>query len=194
MAACDLDMVFTFVLAGWPGSVHDMRVFDDAMTTYSDKFPKPPREKYYLVDSGYANRTGFLAPYRQTKYHIQDFQNAPEPQGMKEIFNFAHSSLRNVIERAYGVLKMKWRILLDIPAYPPETQTRIICACMALHNFIRINGDFDSHFGIVDSNINYVPIEGTQDQPEIVPAPESADMASMNAFRDMLVEHLFARS
>ncbi|XP_012702853.1 uncharacterized protein LOC105914750 [Setaria italica] len=153
-----------------------------------------PIEKYYLVDSGYANRTGFLAPYRQTKYHIQDFQNVPEPQGMKEVFNYAHSSLRNVIERAYGVLKMKWRILLDIPAYPPETQTRIICACMALHNFIRINGDFDSHFGIVDSNMNYVPVEGTQDQPETVPAPESADMASMNAFRDMLAEHLFARS
>lgn len=42
MAACDFDMFFTFVLAGWPGSVHDMRVFDDAMTTYKDDFPHPP--------------------------------------------------------------------------------------------------------------------------------------------------------
>jgi hypothetical protein len=42
MAACDFDMFFTFVLAGWPGSVHDMRVFDDAMTTYKDEFPHPP--------------------------------------------------------------------------------------------------------------------------------------------------------
>jgi len=42
MAACDFDMVFTFVLAGWPGSVHDMRVFDDAMTTYSNVFPHAP--------------------------------------------------------------------------------------------------------------------------------------------------------
>jgi hypothetical protein len=39
MAACDFDMFFTFVLAGWPGSVHDMRVFDDAMT---QDFPHPP--------------------------------------------------------------------------------------------------------------------------------------------------------
>jgi hypothetical protein len=43
MAACDFDMFFTFVLAGWPGSVHDMRVFDDAMTKFKDKFLKPPR-------------------------------------------------------------------------------------------------------------------------------------------------------
>jgi hypothetical protein len=42
MAACDFDMFFTFILAGWPGSVHDMRVFDDAMTTYKDEFPHPP--------------------------------------------------------------------------------------------------------------------------------------------------------
>jgi hypothetical protein len=35
MAVCDFDMRFTFVLAGWPGSVHDIRVFNDATTTYS---------------------------------------------------------------------------------------------------------------------------------------------------------------
>ena len=39
--ACDFDMIFTFVLAGWPGSVHDMRVFDDAMTKYNHVFPHP---------------------------------------------------------------------------------------------------------------------------------------------------------
>jgi hypothetical protein len=39
MAACDFDMRFTFVLVGWPGSVHGMRVFNDAMTTYTHVFP-----------------------------------------------------------------------------------------------------------------------------------------------------------
>jgi hypothetical protein len=42
MACCDFDMIFTFVLAGWPGSVHDMRVFHDAMSIYSHVFPHPP--------------------------------------------------------------------------------------------------------------------------------------------------------
>lgn len=42
MGVCDFDMVFTFVLAGWPGSVHDMRVFDDAMSSYGHVFPHPP--------------------------------------------------------------------------------------------------------------------------------------------------------
>jgi hypothetical protein len=42
MACCDFDLIFTFVLAGWPGSVHDMRVFNDAMNKYTNVFPHPP--------------------------------------------------------------------------------------------------------------------------------------------------------
>ena len=42
LAVCDFDMRFTFVLVGCPGSVHDMRVFNDATNKYKDKFPHPP--------------------------------------------------------------------------------------------------------------------------------------------------------
>jgi len=57
--------------------------------------------KYYLVDLGYPNQPGYLAPYKGSKYHLQDFQNSVEPWGKKEVFNYGHSSLRNVIERAW---------------------------------------------------------------------------------------------
>ena len=57
LAVCDFDMRFTFVLSGWPGSAHDMRVFKDAVTTYAHKFPHPPsglllelfRNYFYLI-------------------------------------------------------------------------------------------------------------------------------------------------
>ena len=42
LVVCDFDMRFTFVLSGWPGSAHDMRVFKDIMTTHHHKFPHPP--------------------------------------------------------------------------------------------------------------------------------------------------------
>ncbi|XP_072151435.1 protein ALP1-like [Setaria viridis] len=118
LAVCDFDLRFTFVLAGWPGSVHDMRVFNDATDKYKDKFPHPPPGKFYLVDSGYPNRPGYLSPYKGTKYHLPEFRQGPMPKGMKETFNFAHASLRNCVERSFGVLKMKWRILLKVPSYP----------------------------------------------------------------------------
>ena len=58
----------------------------------------------------------------------------------------SHSSLRNMIERSFGVLKMKWRILLKLPKYSVNKQSKIIVACMTLHNFIRDNNINDADF------------------------------------------------
>jgi hypothetical protein len=102
------------------------------------------------VDSSYPNRPGYLAPYKGTKYHLSEYRDGPEPQGKKEIFNYAHSSLRNVIERSFGVLKMKWQILDKVPSYTPHKQTQIIVVCFALHNFIRMSGLVDSDFDRCD--------------------------------------------
>jgi hypothetical protein len=42
LAVCDFDMRFTFVVTGWPGSAHDTRILNHALTNFGDKFPKPP--------------------------------------------------------------------------------------------------------------------------------------------------------
>lgn len=54
-----------------------------------------------------------------------------------ELFNHAHSSLRSVIKRCFGVLKARFPILKKITPYPISTQMYIIVAPMAIHNFIR---------------------------------------------------------
>jgi hypothetical protein len=109
LAICDFDMRFIFLVAGWPGSAHDTRVLNHALTNFGDEFPIPPAGKYYFVDSGYPNRTGYLTPFKGSTYHILEFrlrQHRP-PKGKYEKFNYLHSSLRNVIERSFGVLKQK---------------------------------------------------------------------------------------
>jgi hypothetical protein len=45
LAVCDFDMRFIFIVAGWPGSVHDTRVFNEALVRYADKFSFPPEGK-----------------------------------------------------------------------------------------------------------------------------------------------------
>ncbi|KAL9687400.1 hypothetical protein QQ045_031801 [Rhodiola kirilowii] len=69
--------------------------------------------KYYLVDSGYPNTTGYLAPYKDksVRYHMPTFRDDDQPTGVHEIFNYRHSSLRTTIERAFGILKNSWKIL-----------------------------------------------------------------------------------
>lgn len=54
-----------------------------------------------------------------------------------------HAKARNVIERAFGILKSRWAILRSLSFYPIKQQTHILLACCLLHNFIRTNTDFD---------------------------------------------------
>ncbi|QHN94287.1 PIF-like transposase [Arachis hypogaea] len=75
MAACNFDMEFTFALAG----------------------------KYYLVDAGYPEKKGYLGPYKGATYHLPEFRRVNGPSGYYEIYNYAHSSLRSVIERTFGM-------------------------------------------------------------------------------------------
>ena len=47
LTICDFDMRFTFVVAGWPRSIHDIRVFNDALRKYGSIFPHPPPGMLY---------------------------------------------------------------------------------------------------------------------------------------------------
>lgn len=53
IAACNFNMMFTYIGVGTEGSAHDMRVLKKKALEDS-KFPCPPEGHYYLVDSGYA--------------------------------------------------------------------------------------------------------------------------------------------
>ena len=64
--------------------------------------------KYYLVDAGYPNRDGYLAPYKGEQYHVPDFQRGAPPNTPKEKFNKIHSSKCNCIERTFGVWNSKF--------------------------------------------------------------------------------------
>ena len=111
-----------------------------------------------MVDKGYPDRKGYLVPYSKLRYHQSQFQNEP-PKNAQEAFNRAHSSLRSCIERSFGVLKQRWKILNRMPRFSIATQTLIIVATFALHNYIRVNSPNDRVFQILDQHPDYVPVD-----------------------------------
>ena len=113
--------------------------------------------KYYVVDAGYPNRPGYLAPYKGERYHLPEWHWGIEPNTPKEKFNRIHSSVRNVIERSFGVLKMKWQILYKMPSYSMVTQKKIVAATMVLHNFVREHASVDVDFANFDRDPTYMP-------------------------------------
>ncbi|KAL5559224.1 hypothetical protein UlMin_035435 [Ulmus minor] len=105
-------MLFTYVVMGWEGAVHDSRVLTTQLEDPNLGFPHPPLGKYYLVDSGYSNKLGYLAPFPNIPYHLRDARRrGGQINGPTELFNYRHASLRNCIERCFGVLKARFPIL-----------------------------------------------------------------------------------
>ncbi|MFQ6656910.1 hypothetical protein Gotur_026816, partial [Gossypium turneri] len=100
LGVCTPDMQFVYVLPSWEGTVADGRVLRDAISRRHGL--KVPHGCYYLVDAGYTNCEGFLAPFRGQRYHLNEWRQGYQPSSLQEFFNMKHASTRNVIERCFG--------------------------------------------------------------------------------------------
>lgn len=159
LAAVNFDLTFSYVLVGWEGCAHDGEVLADAIL--NDFLLQNGR--YYLADAGYALTKYFLTPYRGVRYHLKEWATGNRrPQNYKELYNLRHSSLRNAVERAFGILKKRFEILVAMPSYPPEVQVKLIKSCFMIHNFIRRNQGFEDIFDEWEDNEIQDPIDNRE--------------------------------
>ena len=125
MAICDHNLVFRNVISSWPGSVHDSRVFDNSRVCML--LEEGNYSGYLLGDSGYPCRkylmTPLLAPTTEKEHR----------------YNSAHIRTRNLIERAFGVLKRRFGILNKEVRTRLPTTKKIIMASVILHNIARLH-------------------------------------------------------
>jgi DDE superfamily endonuclease len=184
LGVCDFDMLFTYCLAGWEGSAHDGRVFADAAV----KGLSLPPGRYYLGDAGYALSTHVLTPYRGVRYHLKEWsRHGDRPQNKEELFNLRHSSLRNVIERTFGVIKKRFPILTKMNSFPFPFQVDLVRCAFMLHNFIRRE---QGHLDIFDE----VSDEDTEDQNpagNVANLPMQQDNAGLKAWRDGIAQRMW---
>jgi hypothetical protein len=67
---------------------------------------------------------------------LSEYSSTNRPQNARELFNLRHSSLRVSVERAFGALKNRFRILYSKPFHTYKTQVKLVIACYILHNWI----------------------------------------------------------
>ncbi|GJY01238.1 putative harbinger transposase-derived nuclease domain-containing protein [Tanacetum coccineum] len=138
-----------------------------------------------------------MAPYRNVRYWLGDFRRR-RALNRKEKFNHSHAKLRNVIERAYGVLKARFTILKRMTPFSLTTQRNITIACFALHNYIRKEGLDDELFSTYDqSNVQLdnenvlVEDDGGIEEDEVVqPQRNASDQQYMTNLRDQIAQQL----
>ncbi|XP_052264182.1 putative nuclease HARBI1 [Dreissena polymorpha] len=121
---CDSNLKFLDIYTGWPGSVHDARVYRNSPV--AQKIENLPDEFHVLGDSAYPLTRHLLVPYRDNG-HLDQLQKK---------FNKCHSSTRVDVERAIGLLKCKFRRLEYLDMLMELEIPVVISACCVLHNFI----------------------------------------------------------
>ncbi|XP_064470065.1 putative nuclease HARBI1 [Ornithodoros turicata] len=152
-AVCNADCEITQLTARWPGCTHDSFIW--SLCNLHDEFQagRMP-EGWLLGDSGYPTQPWLLTPFQT-------------PSGeAEEKYNKAHRKTRQVIERAFGLLKSRFRCLDKSGGcllYPMTTCCSIIVACGVLHNYcIRHNILLTDPVELEEAER---PIPGAQDMP-----------------------------
>lgn len=121
-AVCDPDLRFTNLVNRWPGPTNDSRIFNEC--ELRARFHSGQSRGILLGDKGYG-----IKPYLMTPFH--------DPQSQKEKrYNFTHCQVRNSVERAFGLLKMRWMILKGQINLHLPVALNVITACFVLHNLL----------------------------------------------------------
>ncbi|KAH6835393.1 hypothetical protein C2S53_003244 [Perilla frutescens var. hirtella] len=185
LAACNFDLQFIYVLSGWEGSAHDLKLLSDALSRTNGL--QVPQGKYFLVDCGFANRRQlrqFLAPLRGVQYHLKDFGGqGRHPRNASELFNLRHASLRNVIERTFGVLKSRFTIFKTAPPFPFQTQAELVLACAGLHNFLRKECRSDEFPMEYEGDQDVPPLDKKEENVECLSQSQLQQRTEANAWR-----------
>jgi hypothetical protein len=143
LAVCDFDMNFVYIFAGMEGSANDCRVleFAEERDNFADLIPS---NCYFLADAGYLQSHPLvITPYNGVRYHLKEFEKtAKRPVNAKELFNLRHASLRNLVERVFGVFKRRFQIYDRArDGYSILTQVKLVFALTAIHNFMNKYGE-----------------------------------------------------
>ena len=147
MAVVDADYKFIWMSVGSYGSSSDGQIFRDSELRpmleegtlgLPPPSPLPHADRdtsYFLIgDDAFPLRSWMMKPY--SRRHLDHDER---------IFNYRLSRARRVVENAFGILAMRFQILLGTMLHAPETVDSIVLACTSLHNLLRIRRRAELH-------------------------------------------------
>ena len=161
MAVCDHKLRFIYVFAGHAGSVHDARVFSESPLKDSLQSGSLHHAYHILADSAYRNESYYIVPFRDNG-HLSNSQF---------FLNSVHRSARVMIERAFGILKCKWRRLKFLDMTLLSEIPIVIYAAFVLHNFWLMIKDPDEQElcdSLDDSDMNVCSVNVCEEADSLI--------------------------
>ena len=159
------DMSFLDIDVGWPGAVHDQRVFEnspfatiihsgilDRCHLTSDDGTKIPL--YIVADAGYKLTSHVMTPVKRD--HVLT--------DAEEVYNLVHSSTRMPVEIGFGFLKGMWRLTTSVHCAQVDLERRVrdVACCVGLQNFLI------RHDGLIeDENLRNPTFDDWTESPDV---------------------------
>ena len=154
-AVVDHDYLFTDIMVGWPGSVHDSRILSNShiyykatnkeiLNTESQTILGNDMLPFLIGDSAYPLTSWLMKPFPSNSLLTNE----------QKTFNYRLSRARIVVENAFGHLKARWRRLLKQNDMDVGHIPQVITACCILHNICEVLGD-----KFVDAWLDGPPLE-----------------------------------
>ena len=138
----DCSLKFIHATVGYPGSIHDARVlrlsglYDMAQ---NEQILSGPTRDINGVEIG--PLLAGNSAYPLTSWLIKPFPDRGRLTPEQRKFNKKFSALRCVVERAFGMLKSRWRIVMKKIEQKTSTLTKTVVASCVLHNICIGRGD-----------------------------------------------------
>lgn len=184
---CDSECRFTDVFAGWPGRSHDARVF--SRSTIGNRVLNstlvPGQNTLARTINGQAIEPFLIGDpaYPLCKQLLKDYSGVNLTQE-QEYFNYRLNRARIQIERAFGILKGRWRCLLHPLECDLQNVVQHAIASCILHNIC------------IDGNANY-PQEWHDryndeivDPPSLGPLSDDVGVEDCEQVRRVLVQYV----
>jgi len=165
-AVVDSQLMFMDCYAGWPGSVHDARVFKNSpLFDFGAKVCSP--NAFILGDAAYPLKSWLLVPYRDNG----------KLTAVQKNYNFVHAATRCTVERAFALLKGRFRRLKYLDMKHMEDVMNVIMTCCIFHNIcLQNDSDVDLFFGAEEC----YELDG-----EVVPTGERSDQHAITVRDDV---------
>lgn len=152
---CDHKLMFIHCYAGEVGSVHDAKVLKNSeIWTYMNEHAEDmfPNDSHLLGDKAYPIRPELMTPFKDNGHLTRSQTN----------FNYKLSATRSTIERAFGLLKKRFRCLKFLDVKRIDWIPKYIVACCVLHNICILQNDVMDIENVIENNFQN---DGNAEEP-----------------------------
>ena len=182
------NLKFLDIATDYPGSIHDARILRDSALYIQAERNILLTEPTDVID-GYKIRPLLIGEraYPANTWLVKPFPNNLNLSQEQKKFNRFLSSARVAVERAFGILKARWRCLLNCLDDNIENLPDVIISCCVLHNICQMKGDsYIDNDDVLEHTLQRERERRTQRREE------REFHASANTLRDILTNYVNA--